>query len=72
MVLLEVAIKYWQQRQSVGVRLKCGSGCGMDGVKMRNGTDGVKMRNGTERNGYGVKMQNGTDMGLKLNFFALN
>ena len=45
---------------------------GTDGVKMRNGTDGVKMRNGTERNGYGVKMQNGTDMGLKLNFFALN
>ena len=81
MVLLEVAIKYWQQRQSVGVRLKCGSGCGTDGVKVRNGTDGVKIRNGygvkmrngtdmglkygTERNGCGVKMQNGTDMGLK-------
>jgi hypothetical protein len=62
MVLLEVAIKYWQQRQSVGVRLKCGSGCGTDGVKMQNGTDGVKMRNGTDRglkcgkrNRYGVK-----------------
>ena len=43
-----------------GVRLKCGSGCGTDGVKMRNGY-GVKMRNGTD----GVKMRNGTDMGLK-------
>jgi hypothetical protein len=33
------------------VRLQCGSGCGTDGVKMRNGTD------------MGLKC--GTDMGLK-------
>jgi hypothetical protein len=49
------------------VRLKCGSRCGTDGVKMWNGTD-MGLKCGTERNGYGVKMQNGMDMGFKLSF----
>ncbi len=45
----------------MGVRLKCGYGCGTERIC---GTE----RNGYEdkmRNGYGDKMRNGTDMGIK-------
>jgi hypothetical protein len=47
----EFVLRAYLVALSEEVRLKCGSGCGTDGVKMRNGTD------------MGLKC--GTDMGLK-------